>query len=232
MEAGNADMNCAHATSHSFAIGDVRFQELPIPIPGSSRSCRYLLIETGILGFPVICALLRQAMGDDGLVPILLLHSPSDEVFLDDELRALIPKNVPWLHIRDGGRSLAAEFSEFELLRAMLIDPLATQSLPCVDFVDYASALGMGGEIHLAYDSGDTCKRLVWRLCKLLRHRPPDNMLCLHLRSPCGQSPLPALLQITEELERECCIDKDALFIPTALEGGDDLFHAIVLMRS
>lgn len=83
--------------------------------------------------------------------------------------------------------------SALQLLQKILIDPIARQSLPCVDFIDYAAMFGGGGEFHLRHATAKTIESA----CEaLILPETGSNRLCLHVRAPAGKSSMQALMHV------------------------------------
>lgn len=112
----------------------------------TSPSVTYRVFEISTNNFETTCTLLHGTQWlDHGIMPLVLSHSPLPKSQLDQ-----LPRFVPWRLVSGTIRD------ELEVLRIILVEPLQTRGLICVDFADHASVLGGGGEIKIWSARGES----------------------------------------------------------------------------
>lgn len=95
---------------------------------------------------------------DEGICPLLLADfQPSRSQITG------LPRSVPW---SQASRDITTELQAW---RQMLVEPLESRGLICVDFIDYAAALSMGGQLRWLQAHAGTLSDASDRLCGMAR---------------------------------------------------------------
>lgn len=143
-------------TGQQPTAGEPRLHDLVVLIQNDSQeragqepsvwACTYRIFEIWPENFRATCrALHGYDWLSDEICPLVLSHFSLS----NDQIHEL-PGYVPW-------RMIAGTLEdELQGLRQILVDPIHPMAVPCIDFVDYVSVLGNGGEIRIWHASGMT----------------------------------------------------------------------------
>lgn len=200
----------------------VTFHDLPVVYPDGERPAKYRVVEVGSVGFHIVGPMLRDASWrGEAIATIMLLHFP-----LAQEDRAGLPPGVLWLRASD---DVAAQL---RLLRMVLVEPLENRTWPCVDAMDYAAALGRGGEIRLFEVAAcSSFQQAMRELRNALQVHSPGKSVCLQVRTPPDEDPLKMLDEVAAGLERQWPLDEDALLVMSRMNARANQYQIILMVN-
>ena len=194
--------------------------DLAVAAPGDNEPYIYKTIEVTRENFDGICEHLRTNPARQEAATIILFL----RFGLTGPEKSHLPQRTPWLCCPSDVEGPLA------MLRMLLVDPIVARTWPCIDTMDYAAALGAGGELSILHVKSSDASAALLALENALEDKPPVRALCLQTRNPLPENPLSILDLTVDFLEKMHCPGEDALALLSTMPSKSQQYEIIAMM--